>query len=100
MTLPACDNNIGHNGNQYLQDFTIFVPFNRPFELQFDYNLIVSNKGGSNNTYHGNTGGTPLPGFQLSESKISASCSKWVFACPPRRDNGNGVSSLAPQYQF
>src|SRR5208337_3197186 len=90
------------NGNQYIQDFTIFVPFNRRFEIQFDYLLIVSNKGGSNNTYHGNTGDTTIsPRFQLSESKNFGQLFQTHFRTPTgAQDNGNGVASVAPEYSF
>ena len=90
------------NGNQYIQDFTIFVPFNRRFEIQFDYLLIVSNKGGSNNTYHGNTGDTTIsPRFRLSESKNFGQLFQMHVRTPTgARDNGNGVASLAPEYSF
>ena len=61
---------VGHNGNQYLGQYEIFVPLNRRFEFEVRYNFILSNKGGSSNTYHGNTGDTGFIGrFQLSESK-------------------------------
>src|SRR5208337_1270818 len=85
------------NGNQYIQDFTIFVPFNRRFEIQFDYLLIVSNKGGSNNTYHGNTGDTTVsPRFQLSETKNLGTMFQTHFSIPTgAHDNGQGVASVA-----
>ncbi|HWT83654.1 MAG TPA: hypothetical protein VN648_33230 [Candidatus Methylomirabilis sp.] len=90
------------NGNQYIGDFTIFVPFNRRFEIQFDYLPIVSNKGGSNNTYHGNTGDTTItPRFQLSESKNFGQLFVMGIRTPTgARDNGNGVASLNPRYSF
>ena len=90
------------NGNQYIQDFTIFVPFNRRFEIQFRYTDIVSNKGGSNNTYHGNTGDTTItPRFQLSESKNFGQLFLTAIRTPTgARDNGQGVASVNPQYSF
>ncbi len=90
------------NGNQYIQDFTIFVPFNRRFEIQFRYTDIVSNKGGSSNTYHGNTGDTIItPRFQLSESKNFGQLFLMAIRTPTgARDNGQGVASLNPQYSF
>src|SRR5208337_5413523 len=48
--------NYRSNGNRYILDYTIFIPFNRRFEIQFDWTTIISNKGGLNNTYHGNIG--------------------------------------------
>jgi hypothetical protein len=98
----AYANDLGHNGNQYLGQYTIFVPFNRRFELQVDYDFIVANKGGSNNSYHGNTGDTSLYGrFQLSESKDFGQLFQLGVRTPTgARDNGSGVASLAPQYQF
>ena len=63
------------NGNEYILDYTIFIPLNRCFEFQFDYSIIFSNKGGSSNTYHGNTGDLTISNrFKLSESEYSASC--------------------------
>ena len=68
--------NYRSNGNQYILDWTIFVPFNRRLTVQFDWLTIVSNKGGANNTYHGNIGDTTItPRSSFPNPKISASCS-------------------------
>ncbi len=90
------------NGNQYILDYTIFIPFNRRFEIQFDWLTIVSNKGGANNTYHGNIGDTTIsPRFQLSESKNFGQLFQVHFRMPTgAHDNGNGVASVAPEYSF
>jgi hypothetical protein len=90
------------NGNQYILDWTIFVPFNRRFEIQFDWLTIYSNKGGANNTYHGNMGDTTIsPRFQLSESKNFGQLFQVHFRTPTgAHDNGNGVASVAPEYSF
>ena len=90
------------NGNQYILDWTIFVPFNRRFEIQFDWTTIISNKGGLNNTYHGNIGDlTVSPRFQLSETKNLGTMFQTHFRIPTgAHDNGNGVASVAPEYSF
>ncbi len=43
-------------GDGYVGRYTIWVPFNRRLEFQLDSFFIVSNKGGTSNTYHGNFG--------------------------------------------
>src|SRR5271157_1622293 len=59
-----------HIGNTMVGQYTAFVPFNRRFELEVNYNFIVSNKGGASGTYHGNTGDTNFRALiMLSESK-------------------------------
>ena len=90
------------NGNQYILDYTIFIPFNRRFEIQFDWTTIISNKGGLNNTYHGNIGDlTVSPRFQLSETKNLGTMFQTHFRIPTgAHDNGNGVASVAPEYSF
>ena len=90
------------NGNQYILDYTIFIPFNRRFEIQFDWTTIVSNKGGANNTYHGNIGDMTIsPRFQLSESKNFGQLFQTHFRTPTgAQDNGQGVASVAPEYSF
>ena len=91
-----------HNGNLYVGQYTIFAPLNRRFEFQFDYHFIVSNKGGTSNTYHGNTGDTTIYGrFQLSETKNFSQLFQLGFNVPTGREsNGNGVAFIQPQYQF
>ena len=89
-------------GNGYLGQYEIFIPLNRRFEFEIRYNFIVSNKGGSSNTYHGNTGDTGfISRFQLSESKDFGQTFHFgVFAPTGVRENGNGVASVQPYYQF
>ena len=90
------------NGNQYILDWTIFVPFNRRFEIQFDWTTIISNKGGLNNTYHGNIGDlTVTPRFQLSETKNLGTMFLSAIRIPTgAHDNGSGVASVNPRYAF
>ena len=92
----------GHNGNQFIQDFTIFVPFNRRFEIQFDSLFIVSNKGGKSNTYHTNWGDTVIhPRLNLSESENFGQLLEMGIRTPTgRTENGNGVTSLFPQWSI
>ena len=94
--------NYRSNGNQYILDYTIFVPFNRRFEIELDWTTIISNKGGLNNTYHGNIGDlTVSPRFQLSETKNLGTMFQTHFRIPTgAHDNGNGAASVAPEYSF
>lgn len=89
-------------GNGYLGQYTIFVPFNRRFEIQLDYQFIVSSKGGANNTYHGNTGDTFIYNkFQLSESKNFGQLVQLGVRVPTGvQSNANGISAIWPEYQF
>jgi len=91
-----------HIGNGYLGQYEIFIPFNRRFEFEIRYNFILSDKGGASNTYHGNTGDTGFVSrFQLSESKNFGQTFHFgVFAPTGRQENGNGVASIQPYYQF
>ncbi len=82
---------VKHNGNQYLGQYEIFVALNRRFEFGFLYNCILSNKGGTSNTYHGNIGDTFITGrFQLMESKdLSQVFQLGVTAPTGAQENGN-----------
>jgi hypothetical protein len=90
------------NGNLYLLDWTIFVPFNRRFEIEFDWTTIISNKGGSNDTYHGNIGDiTVTPRFQLSETKNLGTMFLTGIRLPTgAHDNGSGVANLQPRFAY
>ena len=92
----------GKDNNQLLQDFTIFVPFNRRFEIQFDTLTIVSNRGGRSNTYHTNWGDTTIhPRFLLSESKNFGQLLEMGIRTPTgRTENGQGQTSLFPQWSI
>ncbi len=91
-----------HIGNGYLGRYEIFIPFNRRFEFEIRWDFIVSNKGGTSNTYHGNIGQTGFVGrWQLSESKNFGQTFHLGFFAPTgRQENGNGVASVQPWYQF
>ena len=95
-------NDFQKNGNQYLGTLTAFTPISRRFQLRFDVPFIASNKGGQSNTYHGNFGDFAVsPRFLLSESKDLTQ----VFECIVRTPtgsavNGNGQTTLTPQYEF
>jgi len=96
-------NHVGRtNNNQFIQDFTIFVPFNRRFEIQFDSLFIVSNKGGKSDTYHTNWGDTVIhPRLLLSESKNFGQVLEMGIRIPTgRTENGNGQTSLFPQWSI
>ena len=89
-------------GNGYVGQYEIFIPMNRRYEFEIRYNFIVSNKGGLSHTYHGNTGDTGfISRFQLSESRdFGQTFHLGVFAPTGRGENGNGVASIQPYYQF
>jgi hypothetical protein len=98
----AYQQDLGHNGSGYVGSYTIYVPLNRRFEVRIDEPFAVSNKGGQDNTYHTNSGDLIVsPRVLLSESKdVSQVLSMPVRMPTGRVDNGNGISSLGPQYQF
>ncbi len=88
-----------HIGNTYVGQYTIFVPFNRRFEMYVNYNFIVSNK--ASGTYKGNTGDTNfVANFMLSESKNFGQLLHVGFLTPTgAQSNGNGVANVNPEYQ-
>jgi len=90
-----------HIGNTMVGQYTAFVPFNRRFELEVNYNFIVSNKGGASGTYHGNTGDTSFRALiMLSESKNFGQMLNLGFQAPfGKEENGNGAANFFPQYQ-
>ena len=95
-------NDFQKNGNAYVGTLTLFTPISRRFQLRFDVPFIASNKGGQSNTYHGNFGDFVVsPRFLLSESQDLSQ----VFECLVRTPtgstvNGNGQTTLTPQYEF
>jgi hypothetical protein len=100
--LFSYQNELRHDGNGYLGQYTIFVPLNRRLEIRFDVPFVVSNKGGPSNTYHNNFGDMFVsPRFLLSESQDFSQ----IFALNIRTPTGstvnrNGVSTVSPHYQF
>ena len=100
------DNDIGPrhapNNNAYVGQYTLFVPLNRRFEWQFDYLFIVSDRGGTSNRYHGNTGDLTIHNrFALSESETFSQLFELAVRVPTgATDNGQGVASLNPSYSF
>ena len=95
-------NNFQKNGNAYLGTLIPFIPISRRFQLRFDVPFIVSNKGGQNNTYHGNIGDFVVsPRFLLSESQDLSQVFECLVNMPTGKTvNGNGQTTLTPQYEF
>ncbi|MDB5313134.1 MAG: hypothetical protein JWO38_7336 [Gemmataceae bacterium] len=95
------DNHFHNNGDQYVGDFTLFLPLNRRLELRLDV-PVVSNVGGPSNRYHNNIGDLVItPVFQLSESKnFSQTLSCFITVPTGKLDNGQHQTLMAPQYQF
>ena len=95
-------NDFQKDGNAYIGTLTLFTPISRRFQFRFDVPFIASNKGGQSNTYHGNFGDFVVsPRFLLSESQDLSQ----VFECLVRTPtgstvNGNGQTTLTPQYEF
>jgi hypothetical protein len=96
------DNNFQKNGSAYQGEFTIFTPISQRFQFLFSVPFIDSDKGGLSNTYHGNFGDFVVsPRFLLSETQDFSQ----VFECLVRTptgntENGNGQTTLTPQYEF
>ena len=95
-------NNFQRNGNAYLGALTLFTPISRRFQLRFDVPFIRSNKGGQSNTYHGNFGDFAVsPRFLLSESQDLSQVFECIVRTPTGNTvNGNGQTTLTPQYEF
>ena len=95
-------NNSQQNGNAYLGSFSIFTPISQRFQLYFSLPFIQSDKGGLSNTYHGNVGDFVVsPRFLLSETQDFSQAVECFVRTPTGNTvNGNGQSTLTPQYEF
>jgi hypothetical protein len=95
-------NNSLQNGNAYLGSFSIFTPISQRFQLYFSLPFIQSGKGGLSNTYHGNVGDFIVsPRFLLSDTQDFSQVVECFVRTPTGNTvNGNGQSTLAPQYEF
>jgi hypothetical protein len=95
-------NNSQQNGNAYLGSFSIFTPISQRFQLYFSMPFIQSGKGGLSNTYHGNVGDFVVsPRFLLSETQDFSQAVECFVRTPTGNTvNGNGQSTLTPQYEF
>ena len=95
-------NNTGQNGNAYLGSFTIFTPISQRFQFLFSVPFIQSDKGGLSNTYHGNFGDFAVsPRFLLWETQDFSQVVECIVRTPTGSTvNGNGQTTLTPQYDF
>ena len=95
-------NNTRQNGNAYLGSFTIFTPISQRFQFLFSVPFIQSDKGGLSNTYHGNFGDFAVsPRFLLSETQDFSQVVECIVRTPTGSTvNGNGQTTLTPQYDF
>jgi hypothetical protein len=95
-------NNFQQNGNAYNGTYAIFTPISQRFQFLFDVPFIESNKGGLNNTYHGNFGDFAVsPRFLLSETQDFSQVVECVVRTPTGNTaNGNGQTTLTPEYEF
>jgi hypothetical protein len=95
-------NDSHQNGNAYLGSFSIFTPISQRFQLYFSVPFIQSDKGGLSNTYHGNVGDFVVsPRFLLSETQDFSQAVECFVRTPTGNTvNGNGQSTLTPQYEF
>jgi hypothetical protein len=89
------------NGNAYVGSFSIFTPISQRFQLYFSVPFIQSDKGGLSNTYHGNVGDFVVsPRFLLSDNQDFSQVAECFVRTPTGSTvNGNGQSSLTPQYE-
>jgi hypothetical protein len=95
-------NNFQQNGNAYNGTYAIFTPISQRFQFLFMVPFIESNKGGLNNTYHGNFGDFAVsPRFLLSETQDFSQVVECVVRTPTGNTvNGNGQTTLTPEYEF
>jgi hypothetical protein len=95
-------NDFQKNGNAYLGEFTIFTPISQRFQLLFSVPFIQADKGGLSNSYHGNFGDfTVSPRFLLSETQDFSQVVECLVRTPTGSTvNGNGQTTLTPQYEF
>ena len=90
------------NGHQNAGNFTLYLPFSRRLELRQDIPIVVSNRGGTDNSYHTRFGDYRVsPRVILSESENFTQSFGLEFRTPTGSDlNGNGVAAVTPGYEF
>jgi hypothetical protein len=91
-----------HLGNGYVGRYTIFAPSNRRLEFQWDSLFIVSNKGGSSNTYHGNVGDQTfwLKTLLCETKNYGYGCVLGINVPTGRTENGQGLNYLQPGFRY
>jgi hypothetical protein len=95
-------NRFQQNGNGYAGSLFVFLPVSQRFQVSFNLPFITSDKGGLSNTYHGNVGDFAVsPRFLLSESQNLSQVVECIVRTPTGSTvNGNGQTTLTPQYEF
>jgi hypothetical protein len=91
-----------HIGNGYVGRYTIFAPLNRRLEFQWDSFFIVSNKGGTSNTYHGNIGDQTfwLKTLLCETKNFGYGTGLGINVPTGRTENGQGANYLQPGFRF
>ena len=94
-------NGFGGNGDQYTGGLTLYNGLSRRFELRNDIPFFVKNKGAGGD-YHSSFGDyTIVPNVLLSETRNVTQLFNVRFRTPTGDvENGNGVSSVTPTYEF
>jgi hypothetical protein len=93
---------LNENGNGFTSGVTLYTPFNRRFELQYDIPFITSSRGGPpGRDYHISGGDLQItPRFILSETQDVTQSFNVTFRAPTGdTENGNGVAAVTPTYQ-
>ncbi len=90
-----------HIGNGYVGRYTLFAPLSRRLEFQIDSFFVVSNKGGTSNTYHGNVGdNTFWLKSQICETKNYGYGFVLGYNAPTgRTENGQGNNYLVTSFR-
>ena len=86
--------------DQYTSGFTLYSPFSRRFEIQTDVPFFISNEvSGSRHNDFGDLQITPR--FLISESEsFTQSLNLGLRASTGDADNGNGIWSVTPAWNF
>lgn len=94
-------NDFSENGDQYTGSLTLYNGLSRRFELRNDIPFFVKNKG-AGNSYHSSFGDYQItPNVLLSETRNVTQVFNVGLRVPTGDvDNGNGVSSVSPTYEF
>jgi hypothetical protein len=90
------------NGDVYNGGATLYAPFSRRFELQFDLPFVASAQGIGGSASHTGFGDFQItPRVMLSESRDVTQSFNLTFRTPTGDTNtGNELAAVTPNYQF
>ncbi len=102
FTTYSYTNGFAENGNQNAGLLTLFLPFNRRFEVLTDIPMVISNRGATGTNYQSNFGDFVItPRLLLSETRnVTQSFNVGLRTPTGDISNLNGVAAVTPAYEF